>query len=149
MIDKILIERKLGNIEEFLKELDAAKVDNLEEFQSNVMARRFIERNIELAIEQMIDICRHLVSGLDLKEPENYAECFDILSAEGVIRREDTQRFQAMARFRNMLIHVYDGIDNAITYGIYKDNLSDFTLFISTIRGFLHRKEKPTPPRCK
>jgi len=58
MIDKILIERKLGNIEEFLKELDAAPVGSLEEFKSNVVARRFIERNIELAIEQMLDICQ-------------------------------------------------------------------------------------------
>lgn len=40
MIDKILIERKLGNIEEFLKELDAAPVGSLEEFKSNVVARR-------------------------------------------------------------------------------------------------------------
>jgi len=56
MIDKILIERKLKNIEEFLMELDAAPVGSLEEFTSNLMARRFIERNIELAIEQMLDI---------------------------------------------------------------------------------------------
>ncbi len=140
MIDKILIERKLKNIEEFLMELDAAPVGSLEEFTSNVMARRFIERNIELAIEQMLDICKHLVSGLDLKEPETYSECFDILSAGGVIPADDAKKFQAMARFRNMLIHVYDGIDNVITYDIYTKHLSDFTLFISNLRGFLQRE---------
>jgi len=139
MIDKVLIEKKLGNIEEFLKELDAAPVGSLEEFKSNVVARRFIERNIELAIEQMLDICKHLVSGLDLKEPETYAECFDILSAGGVIPADDAKKFQAMARFRNMLIHVYDGIDHAITYGIYTKHLADFTLFISNLRGFLQK----------
>lgn len=139
MIDKILIERKLGNIEEFLKELDSAPIGSLEEFKSNVVARRFIERNIELAIEQMLDICKHLISGLDLKEPETYAECFDILSAGGVIHADDAKKFQAMTRFRNMLIHVYDGIDNAITYGIYTKRLADFTLFISNLRGFLQK----------
>lgn len=140
MIDKILIERKLGNIEEFLKELNAAPIGSLEEFKSNVVARRFIERNIELAIEQMLDICKHLVSGLDLKEPETYAECFDILSADGIINAENAKKFQAMARFRNMLIHVYDGIDNTITYGIYTKHLVDFTCFVSHLREFLQKK---------
>ncbi len=140
MIDKILIERKLGNIETFLKELDAAPIGSLPEFTSNVVARRFIERNLELAIEQMLDICKHLVSGLDLKEPETYAECFDILSAGGIIHADDAKKFQAMARFRNMLIHIYDGIDNAITYGIYTKHLSDFTLFVSDLRAFLRRE---------
>jgi len=139
MIDKILIERKLRNIEEFLKELDAAPVGSLQEFQNNVVSRRFIERNLELAIEQMLDICKHLVSGLDLKEPETYAECFDILSAGRVINPDDAKKFQAMARFRNMLIHIYDGIDNAITYGIYTKHLKDFSLFISNLRAFLQR----------
>jgi len=44
MIDKILIERKLGNIEEFLKELDAAPVGSADFtlFVSNL--RGFLQR---------------------------------------------------------------------------------------------------------
>jgi uncharacterized protein YutE (UPF0331/DUF86 family) len=137
MIDKILIERKLRNIEEFLKELEAAPVTNFEEFKANVVTRRFIERNIELAIEQMVDICKHLVSGLDLKEPETYAECFESLAGSNIIRAESVAQFQAMVRFRNMLIHIYDGIDDSITYGIYTKHLGDFRLFITQLREFI------------
>jgi uncharacterized protein YutE (UPF0331/DUF86 family) len=79
MIDQPLIEKKLRKIEEFLKELKIVNIENYEEFKRNIVAKRFIERNLELAIEQMIDICKHLVSGLDLKEPETFAECFEIL----------------------------------------------------------------------
>jgi uncharacterized protein YutE (UPF0331/DUF86 family) len=134
MIDKILIERKLRNIEEFLKELTAAPVNNFEEFKANIVTRRFIERNIELAIEQMVDICKHLVSGLDLKEPETYAECFESLAGSGIIRLESVAKFQVMVRFRNMLIHIYDDIDDSITYGIYTKHLGDFRLFITQLR---------------
>jgi uncharacterized protein YutE (UPF0331/DUF86 family) len=137
MIDKILIEKKLRKIEEFLKELEAAPVKSFEEFKANVVSRRFIERNIELAIEQMVDICKHLVSGLDLKEPETYAECFESLAGSSIIREESVAKFQAMVRFRNMLIHIYDGIDDSITYGIYTKHTGDFMLFISQLREFL------------
>jgi len=139
MIDKILIERKLRKIEEFLKELEAAPVKSFGEFKANVVIRRFIERNIELAIEQMVDICKHLVSGLDLKEPETYAECFESLATSSIIHAESVAKFQAMVRFRNMLIHIYDGIDDSITYGIYTKQTGDFTLFIVQIREFINR----------
>ena len=140
MIDRNLLEKKLKKIEEFLRELRSVRVEGLEEFRKDVVTRRFIERNIELAIEQMVDICKHLVSGLDLKEPETYSECFDILSAGGVVHPESAATFQTMARFRNILIHVYDGIDDAITYGIYTKRLGDFTLFVGQMREFLARK---------
>jgi uncharacterized protein YutE (UPF0331/DUF86 family) len=139
MIDKILIERKLRKIEEFLKELEAASVKSFGEFKANVVIRRFIERNIELAIEQMVDICKHLVSGLDLKEPETYTECFESLATNSIIHAESVAKFQAMVRFRNMLIHIYDGIDDSITYGIYTKQTGDFTLFIVQIREFINR----------
>jgi uncharacterized protein YutE (UPF0331/DUF86 family) len=140
MIDKILIERKLRNIEKFLGELSAAPATPLEEFRKNVIVKRFIERNIELSIEQMVDVCKHLVSGLDLKEPESYAECFVILAAKEIVSADAAKKFQSMVRFRNMLIHIYDTIDDSITYSIYTEHLDDFTLFISQIREFLQKR---------
>ncbi len=87
----------------------------------------------------MIDICKHLVSGLDLKEPETFAECFEILGKEGVIPTETVSMFQSMVRFRNLLIHVYNGIDDSITYGIYTRHLGDFRDFIKIIRDYLNK----------
>ncbi|NWF75545.1 MAG: DUF86 domain-containing protein [Nitrospirae bacterium] len=140
MIDRPLIEKKLRKIEEFLRELEIAKIESYEEFKGNIVIKRFIERNLELAIEQMIDICKHLVSALDLKEPETFAECFDILAKGGIIPTETVSMFQSMVRFRNFLIHVYDGVDDSITYGIYMRHLGDFKDFIKVIRDYLQKK---------
>lgn len=137
MIDKKLIEKKLRRIEEFLRELRNVQINSYENFKDNIVVKRFVERNIELAIEQMIDICRHLVSGLDLQEPESYAECFDILAKEDIVSLENLDTFKKMARFRNILIHAYEGVDDSITYSIFKDRLNDFYSFINEIRAFL------------
>jgi len=139
MIDKLLIERKLRRIEEFLRELSLVRIETIEEFKNNVVNKRFIERNIELAVEQMIDVCRHLVSGLDLKEPETYSECFELLVQKGIVDARNLDTFRQMARFRNFLIHAYDGIDDSVTYGIYKQKLNDFSVFVSEIRDYLRR----------
>jgi predicted nucleotidyltransferase len=75
MIVKQLIGKKLRRIEERLRELSPVRIETVDEFKSIVVKKGFIERNIKLAIEQMIGVCKHLVSGLGLKEPETYAEC--------------------------------------------------------------------------
>ena len=137
MLDKALVEKKMRRIEELLRELEEVKVETIKDFQENVVIKRFIERNIELAIEQMIDICKHFVSGLDLKEPETYAECFDILAKEQIISNQNLDTFKSMVRFRNILIHAYDGVDDSITYGIYKKRLVDFRNFIKETRAYL------------
>ena len=140
MIDKILIEKKLRNIELLLKELKSVKIDSFEEFKENVIVKRFIERNLELAIEQMVDICKHFISGLDLEEPETYADCFDIISKGGVIAKKSTSIFKSMVRFRNILIHAYNGIDDSITYGIFNKHLEDFRKFINQIKDYLKKE---------
>jgi uncharacterized protein YutE (UPF0331/DUF86 family) len=137
MIDKILIEKKLRKIEQYLKEIGQIEIKSLAEFKENVVLKRFIERDIELSIEQMVDICKHIVSSLDLNTPETYFECFDIISGEGFISGENLEVFKSMVKFINLLIHGYDKVDDSITYGIYRNHLNDFRLYIDEIRNHL------------
>lgn len=137
MIDKPLIEKKLRRIEDLLRELNGVEIATIEEFKVNIVVKRFIERNIELAVEQMIDICKHLVSGLDLKEPENYSDCLNSIAKEGIVSEQYLDTYKSMVRFRNLLIHAYEGVDDSITYNIYKQRLDDFRAFIKELRSYL------------
>jgi uncharacterized protein YutE (UPF0331/DUF86 family) len=140
MTDRHLVERKLRRIEEFLRELVTAEAPaDFNSFSKNVIFKRFVERNIELAIEQMIDICKHLISALDLQEPETYADCFDKLGQFGILPDKDAETFKSMARYRNLLIHGYDGVDDTITFGIYKKRLNDFRIFINAVQDHINK----------
>ncbi len=107
-------------------------------FAANIIFKRFVERNIELAIEQMIDICKHFIGSLDLREPETYAECFAILGESGIIADQTVETCKSMARYRNLLIHTYDWVDDTITYGIYEKRLNDFRMFIGSVRQYIN-----------
>jgi len=139
MIDKHLIERKLRRIEEFLRELRSVDPMDFKTFSNSIVLKRFVEKNIELAIEQMIDVCKHFISGLDLKEPETYAECFDILGQAAILPVESVGVFKSMSRYRNLLIHVYEGVDDTITYDIYKKRLDDFRMFVRFAREYINK----------
>ena len=146
MIDTRLLTRKLKRIEQFLREMETADGPaTFEEFAGNTIFKRFVERNIELSIEQMIDICRHLISGLDLQEPETYAACFEILSNAGIIPEASVERFKAMARYRNLIIHGYDGVDDTITFGIFRKRLGDFRTYVDYIRQYVKAASPALP----
>jgi uncharacterized protein YutE (UPF0331/DUF86 family) len=137
MIDKSLIEKKLRRIETFLREIETADApSDFDSFIKDIIFKRFLERNIELSIEQMIDVCKHFISGLDLQEPETYADCFDILGQSGVLDGEKVDIFKSMARYRNLLIHGYDGVDDTITYGIFTKRLNDFRIYTNEVRKY-------------
>ncbi len=41
-----------------------------------------------------------------------------------------------LSDFRNLIVHYYERIDDAIVYGVFKKNLSDFDLFIDMEYGY-------------
>ena len=137
MVDRELVERKLEKMEELLKELTEVKVNSFEEYSQSVILKRFVERNLELLVEQMVSVCRHIAARLLEKIPDSYSHCFELLAQKGIIPRENLETYKKMARFRNLLVHLYDEVDDAVVYSIYRERVSDFKLFITDIRRFL------------
>jgi uncharacterized protein YutE (UPF0331/DUF86 family) len=139
MIDKHLIEHKLKRIENFIREVKSVEIITLDAFKKDVIKKRFIERNLQLSIEEMIDICKHIVSSLDLPSTETYNECFMQLADEGIINKKSLATYKKIIGFRNKLIHGYEKMDELIIYGVYRKGFRDFQLYIKEIRNYLHR----------
>ena len=60
-----------------------------------------------------------------------------VLTENKILKPDDLSRFDDIASFRNLLVHYYEKVDDAIVYGIFKNNLSDFDLFVERIVSFL------------
>ncbi len=46
---------------------------------------------------------------------------------------------QNMVGFRNLIIHMYEKIDNRIVFQVYKTKLKDFDQFVAEIVKYLKR----------
>jgi uncharacterized protein YutE (UPF0331/DUF86 family) len=84
-------------------------------------------------IEAALQVCFHVSAQRLHRVPEEYAECFAILGEAGILASDLSQSLQEMARFRNMLVHVYWKIDYRRVYQILQAHLGDLRAFIQAV----------------
>ena len=82
-----------------------------------------------VAIEAAIDASRHVAIGLGLRSAQNFADAFVVLGEAGRLDGDLVARLQAMARFRNLLVHGYAVVDDARVVEILATRLGDLDDF--------------------
>ncbi|MDL1959206.1 MAG: DUF86 domain-containing protein [Deltaproteobacteria bacterium] len=82
-----------------------------------------------VAIEAALALCYHIAAKMLSKVPEDYAGCFSMLGESEIISRDLSERLQKMARFRNLLVHMYWKIDYEAVYDIIGDSVNDLRDF--------------------
>ncbi len=92
-----------------------------------------------VAAEAAIDLCQHLVARGGGRLPTEYADCFTSLEEMGILPADLAARLRRMARFRNLLVHLYWKVDNREVYRILRENLNDFTEFREAITAWWKR----------
>jgi len=137
MVNRVLLERILSDIKTSVKELRDAKDITWDLYRTDVRNRRFVERTLHIIIEGCIDAAQHIISDEGMREPTSYRDTFVVLAENKILLPEDLPKFENIASFRNLLVHYYAKVDDEIVYGIFRNNLSDFDLFIDRITGFL------------
>jgi len=140
MVDYVLIEKILADIKSNVRELKQATDITWEIYKTDKRARRFVERTLHILIEACIDVTQHLISDEHFREPLSYRDSFLVLAEEGIIDSEDLPSFERMASFRNLIVHYYERVDDAIVYGLFKENLSDFDRFVERVAGYLKKR---------
>jgi len=142
MVDRILLERILADIKANVTELKNAEDITWDLYRTDVRARRFVERTLHIAIEGCIDVAQHIISDEKFREPTSYRDTFAVLAENRILLPDDLTKFENIASFRNLLVHYYERVDDSIVFGIFKNNLDDFDLFVEKIIRFLDKDYK-------
>ena len=140
MVDTILIERILADLKSNIKDLREAEDITWDVYCLDKRAKRYVERTLHISIEAIVDIAQHIISDESLREPSSYRDTFVVLAENAIIKPESLQRLEKMASFRNLIVHYYERVDDAIVFGIFKKNLPDFELFCDEIVSYLRLK---------
>ncbi len=82
-----------------------------------------------VAIEASIDAGQHILSSEGFRAPESSADVFRVLGENGVLEQHAVVQLEAMARFRNLLVHGYAVVDDARVIAILRTHLGDFDSF--------------------
>jgi len=137
MVDRVLLERILADIKANICDLRGAGDITWDVYRTDKRARRFVERTLHITIEACIDVAQHIISDEGLREPMSYRDTFVVLAEHGILHADDLPRFENIASFRNLIVHYYERIDDAVVFGVFKENLSDFDLFVHRIVEYL------------
>lgn len=141
MVDKTLVMRKLSELEEYLNQIKEFSSITLEEYTDDWKTRRIVERTLQLMIELCTDIAGHLISSEKLRVPTSYADTFKVLLEGKLIDTSLYQVMERMAKFRNIIVHNYDKIDESIVVTILNKHLDDFLLFRDAILKALEERD--------
>jgi uncharacterized protein YutE (UPF0331/DUF86 family) len=133
MLDKERILAKIDELEGYLKELRSIVPENYNEYLASIEKRRACERLLQIAVECVIDISSLLVSGLRLGLPAEESDIFEKLYTNKIISGEVRDILRSMKGFRNILVHDYARLDNALIYEIATARSTDFELFVNEI----------------
>lgn len=69
MVDILLIQRKLTELEEYLKQIKEYQDISISDYRRQWKIQRIVERTLHLMIEACIDIANHVVSDKGLRPP--------------------------------------------------------------------------------
>lgn len=140
------IDKKLKNLKDRVRRLRelANTMRTFEQYQKSLNDKDIAERNLQVAIEACLDISKIIISNSDLREPEDNKGVFKVLAEAGILSEESLKFLIPMAGARNILVHGYDQVDDAVIYGVLKKRLNDFDLFLKniTINYINNLKEK-------
>jgi len=88
-----------------------------------------------VAIETCIDIGEHIVASESLRAPLDFADTFASLAEGGFLDAATVLDLQRMARFRNLLVHGYQKVDDRKVVEILRTRLDDLEALRRTIAG--------------
>lgn len=135
MTDVDLVAKKLARIETCVQELRT--LIQPERIRKDLVAQRFAEHTLQIAIQAALDVASHVVSDERLGEPETNASLFELLERGGWLPAGRIGIYVQMTGFRNVLVHGYDEVDLAIVEDVLRNNLGDLLDFVEAIRARL------------
>jgi uncharacterized protein YutE (UPF0331/DUF86 family) len=137
VVDEVRVERLLRAIADdlaFLRteaDADAAR-------RADPTWLRAIKYTFVTAIEACLDVAQHLCASEGWGPPSTNADALVVLGRHGVLEPDLAHRLARAVGFRNVLVHEYVAVDDAIVERRLED-LSDLDGFVAAVADWLPR----------
>jgi uncharacterized protein YutE (UPF0331/DUF86 family) len=128
-----ILRKRFAEIETNLLQIEEASQMPQSEFLGSSEKADATMFRLLICIEAAQTICTHVAPRVSAATPDSMAECFECLSLAGVYSPEFAARLSAMARFRNLLVQRYWGLDLATVHGFLGQSAADLRQYIAAV----------------
>ncbi len=128
-----VVKRKITTMRTVLEDLEIFEGMSFEEFcepQNHYAA----ERILQLLVEIGSDIVQHILKKMNEEYPLTYRTVFLRAGELGILSHDLAERLAQAAGMRNILVHLYETIDEHRVFKALKMLRSDFTQFLKEVK---------------
>jgi uncharacterized protein YutE (UPF0331/DUF86 family) len=128
---------KLDKLYSYYTELKSLSLISLEEYKSNPIYRRAIERTLQLTVECATDINNMLLKTFGRKGASDYFNSFIDIAELNIIPTDFALKIAPSTGLRNILVHEYEYIDDEIVYRSISTCLIYYLEYMDLINQYL------------
>ena len=130
----VLIE-KLQSLDKTLAELRSLGEVTEKQIDDDWRTRRAIERDLQILVEIVVDVCQRIVSLSGQTPPTMGREAVERCCLIGALSAY--QPYTRMIQFRNFIVHRYERVDGRILVEMVNEHLGDFERFRQEIMRYV------------
>ncbi len=135
MVDDVRVLRLLRSLTDSLATLRAeSRADAAR--RADPMWLAGVKYTFITAIEACVDVAQHMCSSEGWGPPADNGEAMTVLGRHGVLTQELAVRMRQAVGFRNVLVHGYIAVDDAVVLARL-DDPADLAAFVGAVSGFL------------
>jgi uncharacterized protein YutE (UPF0331/DUF86 family) len=131
-----VVAQKLQTLDQILTELRSLGAVDAAQLHDDWRTRRAVERDLQVLVEVVIDICQRLISIAGQAPAATSAGAIERCVQLGVL--SDDEVYRQMVRFRNIIVHRYEQVDVDILVDIVNNRLSGFERFRDEILAYVN-----------
>jgi len=136
---KSSILKKLKKLEEVIEILEELKKTPFEEFIEDVKTQSAVMYNLIIGIEVITDVGNYFLAEKFHRAAETYEDIIKGLGEAGIISEELFRQSEGMARFRNVLVHLYEKVEPEKVYQNLQKAPDIFRKFAKAYQKFLDK----------
>jgi len=133
VIERIMLTKELERRVEKWKEDERI---SFEVFKKDLDKQNSICYNMLIAIQTAIDLGNSIIEERKLEAASTYSEVFEILAKNRILPRGLAKKLSSLARFRNVLAHLYWKIDYKRVYKVLKSGRKIMENFLKVIKEY-------------
>jgi len=138
-MDTTPIVARLSVIANSVNALRALQPLTYDEFAREHILIGSAERDFQVAIQAALDAGAYLLAQLSVSVPAEYKDIFLRLGEMGVLPNELATKLVGMAKFRNVLVHLYLDVDLKKVYQYLQHDLGDLESFARHVSEYILR----------